>query len=199
MAKQQNWSEDDLRKKGYIKNESTGDWSLSNIVADKVNHGKLRLSKALQPLVDVGMKDVGRIVHLGRPVLEVIPDELYDSCDNQINNSTIILKGLSPGMNELLRKHFTFRKKVLENYIMRLRALQVRSFGNKVNVTFTRYSSVLMDWDNMCSSFKIPGDALKGAGIITDDSPLVIINFLPKQEKCRKKSGRIKILIENAE
>ena len=55
-----------------------------------------------------------------------------------------------------------------------------------------------MDWDNFSASFKHIGDALVKAGVIQDDNPQIIVDFLPKQVKVSKrKQQRVEIIIKD--
>ena len=38
-----------------------------------------------------------------------------------------------------------------------------------------------MDWDNHCASFKHVGDSLKDCGVIIDDNPKIVTQFVPYQ------------------
>jgi hypothetical protein len=40
-----------------------------------------------------------------------------------------------------------------------------------VHIHYTRYSKAMMDTDNLYGSFKLIGDAMKGIGLVKDDSP----------------------------
>jgi hypothetical protein len=52
-----------------------------------------------------------------------------------------------------------------------------------------------MDWDNFAASFKHIGDSLVAAGVIIDDKPSIIIQFLPQQIKSKIKEQRVEIII----
>jgi len=64
-----------------------------------------------------------------------------------------------------------------------------------VMLTYVRYCSKYMDWDNASASFKHIGDALQSAGILSDDSPAIIQEFIPRQIKCKRKEQRTEIII----
>lgn len=106
-----------------------------------------------------------------------------------------VFKGLN-GSSGLMQLHwaqaYTAKKKVVE----RVKRLNAKfQFKGQIEVTCTRFSSSLMDWDNLGSTMKFPMDALVECKIIEDDSPVIITKFNLKQEKCRKKDQRIEILI----
>lgn len=73
-------------------------------------------------------------------------------------------------------------------------------FEGAVVITYARYTNKQMDWDNHCASFKHIGDALVKAGIIKDDNPKIIIEFIPKQFKVKtREEERTLIIIEDYE
>lgn len=116
---------------------------------------------------------------------------------------TFVLDFLTPGLNGtdgLIRQHFSqagkMKKKLLVTLLSQRRA-GLRPISTPVRVTYTRYTARFMDWDNACASFKHIGDAMQAAGIITDDSPKVIAEFIPRQVKCKVKEQRTEILIEH--
>ena len=109
---------------------------------------------------------------------------------------------LTPGLNGkegLIRQHFHSAGKAKEKIAWDIRAQRppnLRPIAEPVRVTYIRYASHLMDWDNACSSFKHIGDALQKAGVLADDSPEVIAEFVPVQVKCKMKDRRTEIIIE---
>jgi hypothetical protein len=55
-----------------------------------------------------------------------------------------------------------------------------------------------MDWDNFAASFKHIGDSLVAAGVIVDDKPAIVTEFLPNQIKISKRDQqRIEVIIED--
>ena len=52
-------------------------------------------------------------------------------------------------------------------------------------ILFTLYVRTLMDWDNAYARFKILGDALVAAGVISDDSPSAVEALTCDQLKVR--------------
>lgn len=109
---------------------------------------------------------------------------------------------LTAGLNGdsgLIRQHFREAAKVK----MRLKLLMLSqrpkghiTIDKPVRITYTRYCNRFMDWDNAVSSFKHIGDAIVDAGIIADDSPKIIQQFIPRQIQCKKADERTEILIE---
>lgn len=114
----------------------------------------------------------------------------------------LTLDFLTPGLNGkdgLIRQHF--RSAASMKVKLRVLFLSQKPRGHvpinyPVKVIYIRYTSRLMDWDNACSSFKHIGDALRQAGIISEDSPDIIHVFEPKQIKCRMNEQRTEIIIE---
>lgn len=136
----------------------------------------------------------------GRPSANEI---IYkDYCENLLINDTactkITLTGVFSGLNgsKGLMRHWVQSYSVKKKIIERIKALKGIGFKGQIQVVYTRFSSQLMDWDNLGSTAKFPMDALIAAGIIEDDSPKFITEFTMKQEKCRKKDQRIEILIQ---
>ena len=113
------------------------------------------------------------------------------------------LNFLTAGLNGkegLIRQHFSKVAKVKENIANILRTQIPYGFitiNKSVRVTYIRYCSLFMDWDNACASFKHIGDAMQDAGIIVDDdSQHILVEFLPKQIKCKRTEQRTEIIIE---
>jgi Holliday junction resolvase RusA-like endonuclease len=113
----------------------------------------------------------------------------------------IILRQRIPGLNGddgLLREHWSKRDKRKEFIKNEIVAQKPNKHPGQVKLQFIGYSSHLMDWDNHCSRLKICGDAMKDLGIITDDSPKYIVEFVPTQVKVKtKEEERIEIIITN--
>lgn len=116
---------------------------------------------------------------------------------------TLHLDFLTPGLNGnegLIRQHFTGAAQMK----MRLRLLfrsqikpPFKTFDMPVKITYIRYTSSMMDWDNACASFKHIGDALQEAGILSDDSPKIVAVFDPQQVKVKRCDQRTEIVIES--
>ena len=110
---------------------------------------------------------------------------------------------LPPGLNGskgLMRMHWGTKHKMSTEVINKITSTfhdTLPNFRGPVRVTFMRKSTRLMDWDNACASFKLVGDALVNLCVIEDDSPDIIHDFIPLQErvKTRKEHG-IEITIE---
>jgi hypothetical protein len=121
-----------------------------------------------------------------------------------INESVLSIDGLVAGLNGdkgLMRSHWSNTKKQKDLYQMiiadHLREKKIRRHEGKVTIQFIGYKSVLMDWDNFCSSFKHIGDALVKSNIIVDDKPSVVIQFIPQQIKCKRVEQKVIVIIKD--
>lgn len=108
-----------------------------------------------------------------------------------------------PGLNGsdgLIREHYRKAKERKVRYLILLLHQNQTRFKGKVEITYTRYTTRLMDWDNHCASFKHLGDALVKIGIIEDDNPNIIVKFDPKQVRVKHRIEEfIKIEIKSYE
>ena len=103
-----------------------------------------------------------------------------------------------PSLNILLREHWAERKKRVDALQWLIREQTINMHSGPVRITFTRYAHQLQDWDNHCASFKLIGDALVKQGIIVDDKPTIVKEFLPKQEIVKKAhEKKITVLIQS--
>lgn len=118
--------------------------------------------------------------------------------------SIITIPGIVDGLNGgkgLMRGHWTQWKKLKQLYMTiiydQMAKGVIRKHLGKVKVTYIGYKSVLMDWDNFGASFKHIGDAMVKCGVIADDKPSVVVEFLPKQEKVKRVDQRVVIIVED--
>lgn len=121
---------------------------------------------------------------------------------NHIANrpSLFVIKGIVHGLNGnkgLLRSHWAVRKKAKDAIADTLSRQVNGNHQGRVRITYTGYKALFMDWDNFCSSFKLIGDALVSLNVIKDDSPSVVVEFIPKQVKSKKNEQRVEIFIED--
>jgi len=180
MAKNDRWSFKDLEQKGLVKNE---DGSYSRVFGDKVVTRKSTSQLyTKEEIIEQHEKDVP------------LKEERF--------KSALTIQGLIPGLNGdkgLMRAHWTHVKKIKETYAKiisdHLISGKVKKHSGAVQIEYIGYKSILMDWDNFCSSFKHIGDALVERGVITDDKPSVVHKFLPNQVKCKREEQRVVIII----
>ena len=93
-----------------------------------------------------------------------------------------------PGINKLLRMHWAVRKKLQNNLVDDIKEnYECSLIEGPVHILYTRRSVRLMDWDNAAGSFKLIGDALVKCGILEDDNPKIIKEFIVEQERVRKR------------
>lgn len=120
--------------------------------------------------------------------------------NTDIMTKRIVLPYLTPGLNGpdgLMRNHYKNVAKVKERIAWEIRGQKEGpTITEPVRVTYIRHTARLMDWDNACASFKHIGDAMIDAGIIADDSPKIIAEFVPRQIKCQQGEQRTEIIIE---
>ena len=180
MAKSQNWSFKDLEQKGLVQNE---DGTFSRVFGEKVVTRKSSSQLySKEEIVEPPHNDI--------PLKE---DKF---------KSVLTIQGLIPGLNGdkgLMRSHWATVKKMKETYSSiisnHLISGKVKRHSGAVQIEYIGYKSILMDWDNFCSSFKHIGDALVDCQIITDDNPSIVHKFLPNQIKCKRESQKVVIII----
>ncbi len=180
MAKENRWTEKDLEQKGLVKN---ADGSYSRVFGDKVITRKTSSQ-----------------LYTKEEIVESTPPEVPFKSERF--KSAITIHGLIPGLNGdkgLMRAHWTTVNKMKENFgcIIKdhLIAGKAKRHSGAVQIEYIGYKSILMDWDNFCSSFKHIGDALVACEVITDDKPSIVHKFIPEQVKCKREEQRVVIII----
>jgi len=115
----------------------------------------------------------------------------------QQQETTIVFRDLKlfPSLNKLLREHFAARDKRKTTLQWMIKEQTQNKHFGPVRIRFIRHACQLQDWDNHCASFKDIGDALVKCKVITDDSPKVVKDFHPEQEKVSKRENE-KIVIK---
>ena len=117
--------------------------------------------------------------------------------------TVIVIREKVPGLNGsdgLIREHFHAAYKRKERYTLLIMSQTRNQHPGPVKISFTRYGQKLMDWDNMCASFKHLGDALVRAKVIRDDKPGIIKKFYPHQVHARHRVDQKSIIeIEDLE
>lgn len=107
-------------------------------------------------------------------------------------NIFLITGNLLPtGINSLLRMHWAVRRKKQAEIMENIQELNPHYssyvYTDPVRVEYTRKSIKYMDWDNAAGSFKLLGDSLVDLEILPDDNPLIIQEFVVKQNKVAKR------------
>ncbi len=205
-------TESDLKAMGLVYDNSTGMWVKRQVSIATVNPiQKIEYTKLQSSEVD--NKELIAIMPKGRPNLEKeqlkihrqIPISLIiDKVKKELGISHIVIMGLIPGLNSshgLMQAHWTTVKKQKELYCSyinnNLVSGHAKKHEGKVIIEYIGYKSRLMDWDNFCASFKHIGDSLVKCGIIKDDSPEVVLKFIPSQIKIKQKDQRVDIIIKD--
>lgn len=120
------------------------------------------------------------------------------------NTSIIKIQGIVQGLNGstgLMNNHWTNRKKIKQLYCTviedHLKSGAAKKHEGKVTIEYIGYKSAFMDWDNFCASAKFPFDGLVKCGVIKDDNPKIVTQFLPDQIKCKRAEQRVVIIIKD--
>lgn len=118
--------------------------------------------------------------------------------------SILIIPGIVDGLNGskgLIRGHWSQREKIKSVFIAMITENlirgKMRKHSGKVVIEYIGYKSVLMDWDNYCSSFKLIGDALVECGVMVDDKPSIVKKFIPSQIKCKRVEQKVVVIIKD--
>ena len=123
--------------------------------------------------------------------------------DIQLSKMTVLtIKGLIPGLNGqhgLIREHWAAGIQRKNLYKVLLKAQKPKKHKGKVIIRYIGYKTIFMDWDNFGASFKHIGDALVDLGIIVDDKPAIVTQFIPEQIKSKRVDQRVVIIIEDVE
>ena len=183
MSKSKPFTLEDLEKKGFVLNEQ-GDYEKAiNVVKESIR---------TKP------KPIGQIADK-QPVINTPDFDVKLPLESFLTIPGLVA-GLN-GKNGLMNGHWTKIKKQKDLYrqIIRdqLKEGKIRKHEGSVFVTYIGYKSSFMDWDNFVASFKFIGDSLVKEKIIVDDNPRVIIEFRPKQIKCKRIDQKVVIIIED--
>jgi Holliday junction resolvase RusA-like endonuclease len=180
----------DLIKKGFRLNESTGNWERHFGDENKVSAVDNTKINLPHPSM------LAELVNHNRPAYYAYP---IDSIYKDWGWCRIFLSGLTKGMNGskgVMQMHWAKAAKEKKMWVSRIENLKPPCLTGQVKITFTKHCSRLMDWDNFYSSFKFIGDALVKAKVIEDDSPLIIVELIGKQKKVQQKMQQMEIFIE---
>lgn len=104
---------------------------------------------------------------------------------------------LCPSLNIAFKEHFSKKSKRRTNLEWEIKSQTRNKHIGKVKITYTRYATRLMDWDNLGGSFKSLGDALISTNVIIEDNPLVIVEFKMRQLRVPKKDVKLTVEIED--
>jgi Holliday junction resolvase RusA-like endonuclease len=99
------------------------------------------------------------------------------------------------GSGGLKNMHFQVYRKLRDRWVWLIASKTRQKIKGKVTIAYTRSSVVAPDWDNISASFKPIGDALVTNGVIEDDNPKVVLEFIPKWRKA-KNNKDLKTIIE---
>lgn len=108
-----------------------------------------------------------------------------------------------PSFNELLRMHAHAKGKAVNAAMTALGIACLKAAGRKVAIrppfraTWTLYANRLFDWGNLGGAFKLPEDALRYLGIIQDDRPTVLLEWVPQQVQVPKGWEGVSVLLEH--
>lgn len=144
-------------------------------------------------------KDFVRVTGMkkGRPAASELPT--IDYLEQGEGWCRIIFAGVIHGLNGskgLMQQHWAMARKEKEKFTARVKSLNPPQITGQVRLTMIRHTVRFMDIDNLCSTIKLPLDAIRNNKVIQDDGPEIIAEFIPRQVKCRRKDQRTEILIE---
>jgi len=202
MAKPNQYTDKWFLERGYTFNSESGTWTPPVIKKGFIGQQKgfnkdlneltkpLKAFKALFP-------DMG-----GLEINQVIIDE--STRINLPNDSVLTIDGLIAGLNGskgLMRSHWSNTKKQKEIFqsiiSQHLRDNKMRKHSGEVSIEYIGYKTRFMDWDNFCASFKHIGDSLVKMGIIVDDSPKIVTQFIPSQIKVPQIGQKVVVIIKD--
>src|SRR5690606_297616 len=107
---------------------------------------------------------------------------------------TLTIPYLAPGLNGskgLMRMHHQAYRQMRDKWVWLIRSEARGARFGKCAIRITRYNTGGgMDPDNLVSTAKLPLDALRRAGVITDDDPLSVVSLEVRQEQVRKVADR---------
>ena len=112
-------------------------------------------------------------------------------------NIPYTLAGLN-GSDGLIRQHHHAAKRVKDGLLLLVKPQRPAGWvvPARVRITYIRHSANLLDWDNCAASAKHLLDAVVRAGIIADDSPKVVAEFVVRQGKTKRAEQRTELIIE---
>jgi len=139
----------------------------------------------LKALRELESKGKIRILSNIEPVEKKVKQERqYPQVKDEWTNTLLVFDNpkLFPSTNVDRKKHWAERMPIKNILLFQIYAQKPMKHEGKVRITYTRYSTKLMDADNLGTSYKSAGDILVRIGCIVDDSP-DYVEFEPKQIK----------------
>lgn len=186
MAKGLQFTEQDLIDKGYVKGPDGAyhktDYALAkDVIKASLKRNPVPISTPKQPVVKTPEFVISKPIE-----------------------SFLTIPGIVAGLNGskgLMRAHWSTVKKQKDLYrqIVRdhFKSNKVRQHEGMVKITYTGYKSLFCDWDNFVSSFKHIGDSLVKEGVIVEDNPKIVVEFIPKQIKCKRSEQKVVVIIQD--
>jgi len=98
------------------------------------------------------------------------------------------------GSNGLKNMHYRNYMKLRDKWAWLIRSATTAKFKGKVRIEYVRASVSPPDWDNISASFKPIGDALVTNGVIEDDNPMVVTEFIPRWRKAKNNNDLLTII-----
>lgn len=106
---------------------------------------------------------------------------------------TIEIRKLPPGLNGsggLMQLHYHAYNNLKKDWVWMMKAYGAKKHSGSVIIRYTRVSTAPMDLDNVGASFKVVGDSLVGAKIVTDDSPDILTELILNWKKAKNKDSQ---------
>lgn len=201
-----NISEDWLKAKGYTENKD-GSWQPPKFVNPLTKEpDDYQVMVASTPFVR-DVKSMGEITPRKLHILSPRTEHIFvdtTTTINKPNESVLKIDGLVAGLNGdkgLMRAHWSNNKKQKDLYKLiinqHLQEGKIKKHEGQVSIQYIGYKSVLMDWDNFGASFKHIGDSLVKCGILVDDNPKIVTQFIPQQIKCIRAEQKVIVIIKD--
>ena len=195
MAKVNPYTERWFLDRNYTYDDKTGTWTPPVIKKGFIGEKNGFNKQADKPRTKAPVMD-------GLQINKVWIDE--STHINLPNDSVLTIDGLIAGLNGskgLMRSHWSNTKKqkeIFQSIIAgHLKDNKMRKHIGEVSIEYIGYKTRFMDWDNFCASFKHIGDSLVKMGIIVDDSPKIVTQFIPSQIKVPQIGQKVFVIIND--
>ena len=136
-----------------------------------------------------------------KPKVKTSPKEVFPVNRASPDSLQIVIMQKLPGLNGsegLIRENRFLRKKRKDEIKAEILRQELTKFPGIVRLTLERRAVKLMDWENFIATMKLPNDIFVELGIIKDDNPAVIVEFIPLQKRVGSRAEECTIfLIEN--